>query len=89
MAFARRFLATHFYFTSYHVFSNLVIRRARSGFEPGMRRSVLLIWIVVCLSYSVAFMETLTISHFPYYDFEDRDLAYTVGSAFYGIYFLI
>jgi cycloeucalenol cycloisomerase len=34
-------------------------------------------------------METLTISHFPYYDFEDRDLAYTVGSAFYGIYFIV
>ena len=34
-------------------------------------------------------METLTISSFPYYSFEDRDKAYTVGSAFYGIYFLV
>ena len=34
-------------------------------------------------------METLTISHFPYYDFEDRHMAYTLGSAFYGIYFLV
>ena len=34
-------------------------------------------------------METLTISSFPYYSFEDRDVAYTVGSAFYGIYFLV
>ena len=34
-------------------------------------------------------METLSISSFPYYTFEDRDMAYTVGSAFYGIYFLV
>ena len=34
-------------------------------------------------------METLTISSFPYYSFEHRDMAYTVGSAFYGIYFLV
>ena len=34
-------------------------------------------------------METLTIAHFPYYDFEDRDMAYTVGSAFYGLYFVV
>ena len=41
------------------------------------------------MSYAVAFMETLTIAHFPYYDFEDRDMAYTVGSAFYGLYFVV
>ena len=34
-------------------------------------------------------METLTISSFPYYSFEDRAKAYTLGSAFYGIYFLV
>lgn len=34
-------------------------------------------------------METLTISSFPYYSFEDRDMAYTVGSAFYSIYFIV
>jgi len=33
-------------------------------------------------------METLTISSFPYYSFEDEFMAYTVGSAFYGIYFV-
>ena len=40
------------------------------------------------MSYITAFMETLTISGFPYYEFEDRNMAYTIGSAFYGIYFL-
>ena len=34
-------------------------------------------------------LQTLTISNFPYYDFEDRHLAYTVGSAFYGLYFVV
>jgi len=34
-------------------------------------------------------METLSISSFPYYSFADRNMAYTVGSAFYGIYFLV
>jgi cycloeucalenol cycloisomerase len=34
-------------------------------------------------------METLTISAYPDYSFEDRNMAYTVGSAFYGIYFIV
>jgi hypothetical protein len=36
-----------------------------------------------------AFMETLTISAYPDYSFEDRDMAYKLGSAFYGIYFVV
>ena len=36
-----------------------------------------------------AFAETLTISGFPYYTFADRGRAYTVGSAFYGLYFVV
>jgi len=34
-------------------------------------------------------METLSISSFPYYSFTDRYMAYTLGSAFYGIYFIV
>ena len=34
-------------------------------------------------------METLTISSFPYYSFADKEMAYRLGSAFYGIYFII
>ena len=45
--------------------------------------------LVGVMSYAVAFTETLTISGFPYYEFEDRDMAYVVGSAFYGIYFIV
>ena len=36
--------------------------------------------IEVCvMSYTVAFMETFTISAFPYYTFENRSQAYTIG----------
>lgn len=33
------YLATHFYFTSYHVFANLVLRRACTGFQVARSRS--------------------------------------------------
>ena len=83
------YFATHFYFSTYHVFSNACLRKVVTTFAPGLRRTVLFIGVVVVLSYFTAFMETLTISSFPYYSFEDRNMAYTVGSAFYGIYFLV
>ena len=83
------FFATMFYFSSYHVFSNAMLRKIKTSFEPGMKRRILYLSTVFVLSYFTAFMETLTISSFPYYSFEDRNMAYTVGSAFYGIYFLV
>ena len=82
------YFATFFYFSSYHVFSNLIIRRFMTGYKPTRFRTVYLILLICVMSYITAFMETLTISGFPYYSFEDRDMAYKVGSAFYGIYFL-
>jgi cycloeucalenol cycloisomerase len=83
------FFATMFYFSSYHIFSNAMLRKIKTSFEPGMKRRILYLSTVFVLSYFTAFMETLTISSFPYYSFEDRNMAYTVGSAFYGIYFLV
>lgn len=83
------FFATHFYFSSYHVFSNCMLRKIRTSFEAGVKRRILYVSTVFVLSYFTAFMETLTISSFPYYSFEDRNMAYVVGSAFYGIYFLV
>ncbi|CAG9467838.1 unnamed protein product [Pedinophyceae sp. YPF-701] len=41
------------------------------------------------MSYAIAFMETLTISHFPYYTHENKQLMYSVGSLFYAIYFFV
>lgn len=83
------FFATHFYFTTYHVFSNALLRKVVTTYESGLPRTVLFIGVVVVFSYFTAFMETLSISSFPYYSFQDRTMAYTVGSAFYGIYFLV
>ena len=83
------FLATHFYFSTYHFFSNALLRKVVTSYEPGFRRTALFVGVVLVFSYFTAFMETLTISSYPYYDFEDRYMAYTVGSAFYGIYFLV
>lgn len=40
-------------------------------------------------SYVTALTEAVTIVGFPYYSFADRDAALTVGSAFYGIYFIV
>ena len=82
------YLMTHAYFMFYHVLSNAALRRARSAFRPGAARSALEAALVAALAYTTAFMESLTICGFPYYRFEDRDMAYTLGSAFYGIYFL-
>ena len=83
------FFATHFYFCFYHVLSNAALRKIRTSYEPSKRRLAFEAASIVAMSYLTAFMETLTISGFPYYSFEDRDMAYTVGSAFYGIYFLV
>ena len=115
------YLATHFYFSTYHVLANLALRRVRSSYAAGPARTALQAALVLAMSYAMAFMETLTISNFPYYDFEarwlapplrrpatttrtpaprrhrpplpppsqDRHLAYTVGSAFYGLYFVV
>lgn len=83
------YFATFFYFSTYHVFSNALLRRVVTGFRRDAWRGLFLAALVLVLSYFTAFMETLTISSFPYYSFEDRGMAYTVGSAFYGIYFLV
>ena len=83
------FCATHFYFCFYHALSNAMIRKIRSTYEPSIARFVFLTLAIASLSYATAFAETLTISRFPYWTFADRDLAYTLGSAFYGLYFIV
>lgn len=83
------FFATHFYFSTYHTFSNLMLRKVVTSYQKGPLRSLLFVSVVLCFSYFTAFMETLTISAYPDYSFEDQAMAYTVGSAFYGIYFIV
>jgi cycloeucalenol cycloisomerase len=84
------YLATHFYFSTYHAcISNGILRYVDRRYASGWRKSLLFWYSVLFLSYLTAFMETLTISSFPYYSFEDRTMAYIWGSAFYGIYFIV
>jgi len=82
------YFATHFYFSSYHAFSNAFLRKVQTTYQKNTLRTVLFCAVIAVFSYFTAFMETLTISSYPYYSFEDRDMAFTLGSAFYGIYFL-
>jgi cycloeucalenol cycloisomerase len=65
------------------------LRKVETTYQKGPARTALFVGVVLVFSYFTAFMETLSISSFPYYSFEDRDMAYTVGSAFYGIYFIV
>lgn len=81
--------ATHFYFTTYHTLSNMMLRKITTHFRPTLARRVFVAAAILAFSYFTAFMETFTISAYPDYSFEDRYMAYTVGSAFYGIYFIV
>lgn len=84
------YLATHFYFCTYHVcLSNGILRYVDVNYSNGWKKSLLFWYTIFFLAYFTAFMETLTISSFPYYTFQDRTMAYIWGSAFYGIYFII
>ena len=72
--------------------------------QPGTFRVIVLFLLVLTLSYITAFMETFTIQtvklpnifflfwlfvKVPYYSFTDRYKMYTIGSTFYGLYFVI
>ena len=83
------YFMTHAYFMFYHVLSNCALRKTRAAFKNDQRRFFFECALVAVMAYSTAFMESLTICGFPYYSFKDRDMAYTLGSAFYGIYFLV
>lgn len=65
---------THAYFALYHALSNLMIRKVRALAGPRRPRLQLAYEAVAvfALAYATAFMETLTISHFPYYTHKAR-----------------
>ncbi|KAK3273965.1 Bifunctional protein GlmU [Cymbomonas tetramitiformis] len=83
------YFMTHAYFMFYHILSNMTLRRVRTTFVADAGRLLFETALVIVMSYTTAFMESLTICGFPYYKFEDVHMAYTIGSAFYGIYFLV
>ncbi|CAD5178902.1 cycloeucalenol cycloisomerase-like [Musa acuminata AAA Group] len=85
------FLLTHSCFLFYHMASNITLRRLRHSIAD-LPQSIRLVteaaWILA-LSYFIAYLETLAISNFPYYEFVDRESMYKVGSLFYAIYFIV
>eukprot|EP00898_Chlorokybus_atmophyticus_P003545 jgi/Chlat1/4191/Chrsp27S04286 len=94
------YFLTHAYFCFYHSLSNIVLRRVDRWFvsdnkskpnaaASSWQRSVVFALVVFALSYATAFMETLTIAHFPYYTFTDKSAMYKWGSLFYAIYFFV
>ncbi|CAL4910497.1 unnamed protein product [Urochloa decumbens] len=85
------FLLTHACFLFYHMASNMTLRRLRHStahLPQSIRWLFEAAWILA-LSYFIAYLETLAIANFPYYEFVDRDIMYKVGSLFYAIYFIV
>ena len=68
--------------------SSLQTQHAFLKSSASVRRTAMAV-VVLLLSYGTAYAETLTIAHYPYYTFVDRDRMYTVGSLFYAIYFFV
>ncbi|XP_010248949.1 PREDICTED: cycloeucalenol cycloisomerase isoform X2 [Nelumbo nucifera] len=85
------FLLTHVCFLFYHVTSNITLRRLRYSIAdlPEQIQWVTEAAWILALSYFIAYLETLAISNFPYYQFVDRASMYKVGSLFYAIYFVV
>ena len=88
-------LITHAYFATYHTFTTIALRRFWSGGWYGAEgrgvaaRAFASCLLVGALAYFTAFMETWTISSFPYYTIRNRAWMYKVGSIFYGLYFIV
>ncbi|KAA8540692.1 hypothetical protein F0562_024389 [Nyssa sinensis] len=85
------FLLTHVCFLFYHVTSNITLRRLQysvAGLSVRNQWVFKAAWILA-LAYFIAYLETLAISNFPYYEFVDRASMYKVGSLFYAIYFFV
>jgi len=83
------YLATHFYFCFYHALGSKVMRWVWTRYRPGAARTTFCVSVVCVMAYCTAFLETFSISAFPYYTFDDRQQMYTVGSAFYALYLAV
>ncbi|KAF7838187.1 cycloeucalenol cycloisomerase [Senna tora] len=85
------FLLAHACFLFYHVTSSMTLRRLRhfvADLPENVQWATEAAWILA-FAYFIAYLETLAISNFPYYDFVDRASMYKVGSLFYAIYFFV
>lgn len=83
------FLCTHPYFMTYHVLAAPILRVISSHLQKYSSYHALFVISVITLAFVTAFMETWTISSFPYYTYPDLSSMLTKGSAFYGLFFVI
>ena len=83
------FLCTHPYFMTYHVLVSPVLRAAKAYLQDYRGKTVLFAIVVVCIAFFTAFMETWTISAFPYYTYPNLYSMLTSGSLFYGTFFVV
>ncbi|XP_065873389.1 cycloeucalenol cycloisomerase [Euphorbia lathyris] len=85
------FLLAHVCFLFYHVASNMTLRRLRHAIAhlPANLQWAVEAACILVLAYFIAYLETLAIANFPYYEFVDRASMYKVGSLFYAIYFIV
>lgn len=79
------YLATQAYFCFYHTLTSMVLR----ALQRRTRSRTVFAATVAALAYATALAETVSIAWFPHYHFEDRRAMYRVGSAFYGMYFVV
>jgi cycloeucalenol cycloisomerase len=78
------YLATQPYFCMYHTLETLVLRLGSQRWTRLQR-----VLVVLVLAYGTAFAETVTIAAFPHYRFRDWRRMVWIGSAFYGLYFVV
>lgn len=85
------YFMTHVYFMSYHTMGTALLRivmDVASNLPPYLTR-LLCVAFVVSLSIFIAFAETWTISHFPYYTYPDFYTMLSYGSLFYSLFLLV
>lgn len=83
------FLCTHPYFMTYHVLATPILRVVKSRLQHWQWKNSLFAVAVLSMAFTTAFVETWTISGFPYYTYPNLYDMLTKGSAFYGIFFVV
>jgi cycloeucalenol cycloisomerase len=92
------YLCTFFYFTFYFSFINVTLRAVKRYISsihsvPSPMNSIFgsVLWIlsIFVAAVGTAIFEAVSILHFPLYTYKDRFAFLTVGSVFYGIYFMV
>jgi cycloeucalenol cycloisomerase len=84
------YLITQSYFHLYHLLASIAIRFVRR--RTSMKGSSHYLWMgmtVLVVSYIIAFSDSFTVQHFPYYDIPDRYAMYLYGSMFYSLVHMV